>query len=384
MAPQFRAQRLAGLVQSDIRRMTRECDRVGGINLGQGVCDLPTPPLVRDGAIRAIQEQRSLYSYPEGIAELREAIAAKLARDNGFENVDPSKEIVVTVGATGAFMAAVHALLDPGDGILLFEPYYGYHLNGALLAGLVPEYCTLAAPEFAVTEEKLRAAISDKTRAICVCTPANPSGKMFSRGELELIDRIASEFDLLVITDEIYESITYEDREHISPASVGSLADRSVTIMGLSKTFSITGWRLGYVYAKEALAQPIALAGDLLVVCAPTPLQHGVAEGFRAPVSFYEEMRADYAKKRSMICGALESAGMKPIVPQGAYYVLADVSSLGFATAKEAAMHILEERKVASVPGSSFYSGDSGEGLVRFCFAVEEPVLAEACDRLTR
>lgn len=381
-----RARRLSGLVQSDIRTMTRECERVGGINLGQGICDLPTPPLVAEGAIRAIRERKSVYSYPEGTAELRRAIAHKLARANGIQ-ADPDKEIVVTVGATGAFAAAVHALLDPGDGILLFEPYYGYHLNAALLAGLEPQYLTLAPPAFALDEDALRAALKENTRAIVVCTPSNPSGKMFTEAELAAVARVAAERDLLVITDEIYEDIRYDGRPHVSPAAVGGLAERTVTIMGLSKTFSITGWRLGYAVARPELAAAITLVNDLFYVCAPTPLQHGVAAGFEAPPSFFAELAADYAVKRERICDALDAAGLAPIRPEGAYYVLADASPLmraeaGRGTAREAALALLEATGVASVPGSAFYRGAEGERLLRFCFAKELDVLDEACRRL--
>src|SRR5260370_12483578 len=183
------AQRLSDLVQSDIRRMTRECERVGGITLGQGICDLPTPPLVRDGAIAAIRENRSVYSFAEGARELRDAIARKLQRDNGLA-ADPVSEICVTVGASGAYAAAINGLLDPGDGILLFEPYYGYHLNAPLIAGLTPEFLTLPAPDFALREEALRAAITSRTRAVVVCTPSHPSGKMFTREELQALARV--------------------------------------------------------------------------------------------------------------------------------------------------------------------------------------------------
>src|SRR5947207_2322401 len=184
------ATRLQGLEQSEIRRMTRECERVGGINLGQGICDLPTPELVRDGAIQAIRENRSTYSFAEGTVELREAIARKLARDNGL-TADPGTEICVTVGASGAYACAIHALLDPGDGILFFEPYYGYHLNAAIVAGLAPEFVTLAPPDFSLNESALRAAITPRTRAVVLCTPSNPSGKMFSRAELQMVARVA-------------------------------------------------------------------------------------------------------------------------------------------------------------------------------------------------
>ena len=374
------ARRLQGLVQSDIRRMTRECERVGGINLGQGICDLPTPELVRDGAIAAIKAQQSTYSFAEGARELREAISRKLARDNGIQ-ANPASEICVTLGATGAFASAINALLDPGDGILLFEPYYGYHLNSALVAGLVPQFVTLAAPEFELSERAVESSITPSTRAIVVCTPGNPSGKMFSREELELIERLAVKHDLLVITDEIYEYIRYDGRPHLSPATLPGLRERTVSIMGLSKTFSITGWRLGYAVAPEPLLKALTLVNDLYYVCAPTPLQLGAAAGFNAPQAYFEQLQAGYQHKRNLLCSALTAAGMPPIVPQGAYYVLADSRALA-PSALAAAMRLLEETKVAAVPGTAFYRGEAGQGLLRFCFAKDAAVLEEACQRL--
>ncbi len=376
------AKRLSALSQSDIRRMSRECERVNGINLGQGICDLPTPELVREGAIRAIRENRSTYSFAEGTRELRDAIARKLLRDNGLQ-ADPASEICVTVGASGAYSCAIHALLDPGDGILLFEPYYGYHLNAAIVAGLTPQFVTLRAPDFALDEAALEAALTPATRAMVICTPGNPSGKMFSKAELAALARVAQKHDLLVITDEIYEYIRYDGRPHISPASVPGLRERTVTIMGLSKTFSITGWRLGYAVAPEELIRAITLVNDLDYVCAPTPLQLGAAAGFDAPQSYFDELQSGYQDKRDRICAALQEAQLEPIVPQGAYYVLADCSRLGLPTAREAAMKLLENTRVASVPGSAFYRGAAGESLLRFCFAKDDAVLDEAC-RLLR
>lgn len=361
--------------------MTRECERVGGINLGQGICDLPTPPLVRDGAIEAIRARQSTYSYAEGTLELRNAIARKLERKNGIA-ADPKSEIVVTSGATGAFTCAIHALLDPGDGILILEPYYGYHLNCALVAGLEPHFLTLRGPQFRLIESELRAALRPNTRAVVLCTPSNPCGRMFERAELELLARVAHEKDLLVITDEIYEDIRYDGRAHLSPATVGGLAERTVTILGLSKTFSITGWRLGYAVAKPELAAALTLVNDLYYICAPTPLQHGVAAGFGAPESFFTDLADDYAKKRERMCRALERAGLAPVWPEGAYYVLADVTRLGLASSRDAAMLLLESCKVASVPGSAFFRGAEGERWLRFCFAKEHDVLDEACRRL--
>jgi len=374
------SRRLGNLVQSDIRRMTREADRVGAINLGQGLGDLPTPPPVAAGAVAAIEARKATYTYPEGIVELRRALADKLARHNRI-TADPMTEIVVTVGSGGGFACTLNGLLDPGDGILLFEPYYGYHLNAALVAGLVPHYVTLEAPGFAVTEAALRAAIQPSTRAVVVCTPANPSGKMWSLAELEALARVAAEHDLLVITDEIYEYIRYDGREHLSPATVAGLGDRTVTLMGMSKTFSITGWRIGYAVAPARLARAINLVNDLYYICAPAPLQYGVAAGLAVGDDFYRDLAATYQRKRDLLCDALDRGGLTPIVPHGAYYVLADCSSLA-PTALDAAMALLERARVAAVPGTAFQRGAAGERLLRFCFAKNDPDLGEACRRL--
>lgn len=377
----FLCDRLRGLGQSEIRNMTRECERVGGINLGQGLGDLPTPPLVRDGAIQAIHDRKATYSFPEGIVELRRAIAEKLARDNGIE-ADPASEIVVTVGSSGGYACALFALLNPGDGILLFEPYYGYHLNAAVLAGMQPQFVALDPPDFNLDETRIRAAIRPNTRAIVLCTPANPSGRMYGTDDLQRLARIVEEHDLLLITDEIYEYIIYDGRQHVSAATINGLRERTVTLMGLSKTFSITGWRLGYAVAPAPLARAMTLANDLFYVCAPTPLQHGVAAGFRAQPEFFARLKADYQRRRDIICDALADAGLRPIIPQGAYYVLADVAHLGYPTAKAAAMALLEQTRVASVPGTAFYQSAAGEKLLRFCFAKEEAVLHEAAQRI--
>ncbi|MGK8557324.1 pyridoxal phosphate-dependent aminotransferase [Nocardia gipuzkoensis] len=379
--PRFLAERLYGLALSDIRRMSRESDRVGAINLGQGICDLPTPPVVAEAAKAAIEANHSTYTYPEGNRALRDAIAGKLLRDNGI-HANPETEIVVTLGATGAFATTVNALLNPGDGILVMEPYYGYHLNCSIVAGLEPQFLTLTPPTFTLTEETLRAALQPNTRALVICTPSNPSGKMFDRAELEVVARVAHERDLLIISDEIYEYIRFDGRPHISPATVGGLAPRTVSVMGLSKTFSITGWRLGYAVAPEPMAQAIALVNDLYYICAPNPLQYGVTAGFALPESYFAGLASDYQRKRDTLCDALQAAGTVPIVPQGAYYVLADISAWGFTSSTGAAMDLLERGRVASVPGSAFYRGATGESLLRFCFAKDDESLAEGCDRI--
>lgn len=378
---EFISKRLRGMAQSEIRNMTRECERVGGINLGQGLGDLPTPPAVRDGAIQAIKDRKSTYSFPEGAAELRNLIAEKLRRDNGI-TADPKSEIVVTVGSSGAFACAMMGLLNPGDGLILFEPYYGYHLNAAILAGIEPQFVTLNPPGFDLDEQRLVAAIKPNTRAIVLCSPSNPSGRMYGEADLRLLERVCRQHDLLLITDEIYEYIIYDGRRHVCAASVAGLRERAVVLMGLSKTFSITGWRMGYAVAPPALARAMTLVNDLFYVCAPTPLQHGVAEGFKSPPEYFVKLKADYQRKRDIICQGLSDAGLRPIVPQGAYYVLAEVGHLGFPNAKAAAMALLEETRVASVPGTAFYQGQTGEKLLRFCFAKEDDILRDAADRI--
>jgi aminotransferase len=377
------SRRIAGLKPSDIRYMTRECERLGGINLGQGLGDLPAPDAVKEGAINAIRDNLSTYTLSEGIPALRQAIAQKLRRDNRLE-ADPDREIVVTGGTTGAFAATLTALLNPGDGILLLEPYYGYHLNTILLSGLEPQFLTLTAPDFGLDEQKLRAALQPNTRAIVLCTPSNPSGKMFTEAELGIVERVAHDHDLLVITDEIYEYIVYDDNRHISPASVGRLRDRTVSIMGFSKTFSITGWRLGYVVAAEPLAHAINLVADLLYVCAPAPLQYGALAGLQVSAEAIRQYQQKYQAKRDKLCAGLELAGLNPLVPQGAYYVLADIVDFGYPDAKTAALALLRQTGVAGVPGSAFYLGSAGERLIRFCFAKEDAVLDEAIQRLNR
>jgi aminotransferase len=375
------SRRIENLRPSDIRLMTKECERVGGINLGQGLGDLPAPALVREAAIRAIQDGQNTYTASEGITPLRQAIARKLQRDNGLE-VDPETQIVISTGTTGAFAATLTALFNPGDGILLLEPYYGYHLNTILLQGLEAQFLTLAPPAFSLEEGALDAAVKPNTRAVVICTPSNPSGKLFSVDELAIVERIARKHNLLVISDEIYEYITYDGHQHISPASVAGLAERTVSIMGFSKTFSITGWRLGYAVARPELAKAINLVNDLLYVCAPSPLQHGVAAGLSAPPEYFAKLRNEYQRKRDIICAGLADAGLTPLIPQGAYYVLADIAHFGYPSAKAAAMALLEQTGVAGVPGTAFYQGNEGENLIRFCFAKDDQTLHEAVRRL--
>jgi aminotransferase len=370
--------RLKGLVQSDIRRMSRECERVGGINLGQGICDLPTIPELVEGATEAIAGSKATYSKFEGIDPLREKIARKIERFNGFR-VDPASEIIVTVGSTGGFAAAALATLNAGDEVILFEPYYGYHLNTLKVLGIETKFVPLHLPDWSIDFDELRKAFTKKTRGIVVCTPSNPCGKVFTRAELEKIGELCREFNAAAFTDEIYEYIVYDGRRHVSMASIAR--DVTITISGFSKTFSITGWRIGYVAAPAEIAKPIGLVNDLFYVCAPTPLQWGVSRALDIGEDYYRNLASDYQKKRDMLAAALEESGFKPFVPQGAYYMLAEIPD-EFATASEAAMALIENARVASVPGPSFYASSNGDRLLRFCFAKDFGPLEEACRRL--
>jgi aminotransferase len=370
--------RVRNVVQSDIRRMSRECERVGGINLGQGICDLPTIPELVEGACDAIRNSKATYSKFEGIDLLRERIASKIARFNGFE-VDPATELVVTVGSTGGFAAAAMATLNPGDEVILFEPYYGYHLNTLKVLGVETKFVPLQLPDWSIDFDQLRAAFGPKTRGIIVCTPSNPCGKVFTRDELEKIAALCHEFNTWCFTDEIYEYIVYDGRTHLSMAAVDR--DIAITISGFSKTFSVTGWRIGYVAADRRVASSIGLVNDLFYVCAPTPLQWGIARALEIGDEYYRNLAADYQKKRDLLADALREGGFRPFVPQGAYYMLAEIPER-FANATEAAMALIEEAKVASVPGPSFYASNAGDRLLRFCFAKDFAALEEAARRL--
>lgn len=266
------------VLQSEIRNMSLECDRVGGINLSQGVCDLEVPLSVRQGAREAIDAGFNIYTRYDGLDEIREAIARKQKRFTGME-VDPETEIVVSAGATGAFYCACLALLDAGDEVIVFEPSYGYHVKTLVATQAVPVYVKTQPPDWTFSESDLEAAVSDRTRGVILNTPANPSGKVFSRKELEAIAAFAVRHDLFIFTDEIYEHFVYDGRKHIAPATLPGIQDRTITISGVSKTFSITGWRIGYCICDQRWSQTIGYFNDLVYVCAPAPLQIGAARG---------------------------------------------------------------------------------------------------------
>ena len=376
------SRRSVEIVQSEIRNMSIECERVNGINLSQGICDLELALPVKQGAQDAIAQGQNHYTRYDGTAELRSAIAKKMWQYNHIQ-ADPEENIIVSGGSTGAFYSACLALLNPGDEVILFEPYYGYHVNTLLTADAVPVYVSLKPPDWSFDPDELERVITPRSKGIMINTPANPSGKVFTRAELDWLADFAVRHQLFVFTDEIYEYFVYDGREHISPGSLEAIAHQTITISGYSKTFSITGWRIGYAICHKDWTQMIGYINDLVYVCGPAPLQAGVARGINElPAAFYTALCSEYLQKREKICHTLEQIGLTPYVPQGAYYVLADVSRLPGTSSKQKAMYMLDQTGVATVPGSAFYASNLGENQVRFCFAKSNEVLEEACQRL--
>ncbi len=377
-------QRMAGLAHSEIRAMTQACIEAKGLNMAQGVCDTPVPPTVLRAAAQAMEQGKNVYSRFDGLPELRQAIAKKLVQYNGIV-ADPETDVTVSAGATGAFHCACLALLDPEDEVVLFEPYYQYHISALLAVEAVPVVVKMRDPDWSFSGADIERVITPRTRAIIVNSPGNPSGKVFSRSELECIAAIAQQHDLFVFTDEIYEYFLYDGRTHVSLATLPGMADRTITLGGYSKTFSITGWRIGYSVASARWAQAIGAMNDLLYVCAPTPLQAGVEAGIHElPDSFYRDLARDYQQKRDRFCQALAKAGLTPSIPQGAYYVLADTSRLPGTTGKARAMFLLETIGLAGVPGEAFFSGPEGTQFIRFSYAKIDSDIDDACQRLAR
>ena len=377
LTPRARASRI-----SPIRSMTAECARVGGVNLAQGVCDTPVPEAVRRASQAAIEEGANSYARSEGVIDLRRALAAKMRRDNRLD-YDPEREIVVTSGATGAFYVVCQALLEPGDEVILFEPYYGYHRNTLEALGVVPRYVTLRGPGFDLPLGELEIALGPRTRALVVNTPGNPSGKVWTRLELEALGAIARERDLFIFTDEVYEHFVFGGRKHQSPAALPGLRERTITMNALSKTFAVTGWRIGWIAADPRFTEAFTGLHDLVYVCAPTPLQLACARGLdQLDPEYYAAIAFEYERKRDQLCAALADAGLAPRVPDGSYFALADISRLPGADGDERAFALLRACGVACVPGTAFWRDGEAHTIGRFCFGKTEADLDEACRRL--
>lgn len=371
-----------GAVQSEIRAMSVLAEQAGAINMAQGICDTPVPDVVLQGAQDAIAAGNNIYTRLDGIARLRLAVAADWQRRRGF-SVDPEQEVLVTSGATGAFFASAKALLDPGDEAILFEPLYGYHAGTLSSMGVQPVIVPLEYGTWALDLDAVRAAITAKTRALVINTPGNPSGKVFTEAELQALAAIAQEHDLFVFCDEIYEHFVYPGHRHLSMASLPGMRERTITFSGFSKTYSVTGWRVGYLVADARWTPSIGYFHDLYYICAPAPFQHGCAAGLeKLPQSFYDGLVSSHLLKRNTTLAALCDAGLTPHTPDGAYYILADVTALPGDTAAQKARNLLRHTGVAAVAGSAFFRKGGGENLLRFCFGKRETALEEACRRL--
>ncbi len=372
----------ASFTQSVIREMTRLAAVHDAINLGQGFPDFPAPFELKQAAARAIAEDLNQYPVTWGVPEFREAIAEAYARRYGLR-LDPQTEVCVTCGSTEAMIAAMLGLVDPGDEVVIFEPFYENYGPDVILTGAVPRIVTLHPPDWTFDEAQLEAAFGRRTRAIVLNSPNNPTGKVFSREELEAIARLCTTWDAIAITDEIYEHLTYDGREHVPIATIDGMQDRTVTISALSKTYAVTGWRVGWAVADARLMAGIRPVHDFLTVAAPTPLQHAGVAALKMPQPYYERMRAEYARRRDAILRILAEAGFEARPPQGAYYVMADISHLGFEDDTRAALHLVEHVGVAAVPGSSFFSNAAdGRRLLRFAFPKRIETLEAAGERL--
>ena len=364
--------------------MTRRALRVGAVNLAQGYPDFPAPAKLKEAAKRAIDEDFNQYAITHGSPNFRTAIAAKVRSYNNID-CDADRNVTVTCGATEAMIATMLAVINPGDEVIIFEPFYENYGPDVTLSGATARFVTLRDPDFSIDRKELEAAFSRRTKAIIINTPHNPTGKVFSRAELEMIAELCLKHDTLAITDEIYEHIIYGDARHLSIATLPGMADRTVTISGLSKTYSITGWRLAYTVACERLTSAIRKVHDFLTVGAPHPLQEAGAAALKLPAKFYADLSTMYERKRGTLLDALNAAGLKCRSPQGAYYIIADIGHLGFADDFAAADFLLDQVGVAAVPGSSFYRHpELGKRKIRFTFSKSDETLAAAAERLSK
>jgi aminotransferase len=364
--------------------MTRQALRHGAVNLAQGFPDFAAPAEIKEAAKAAIDADLNQYSITWGAKPLRDAIAAKYRRTYNFD-LDPEREITVVCGATEGMIASLLGTINPGDEIITFEPFYENYGPDIRLCGGVQKTVLLHAPEWTFDRDELRRAFNSRTRAVIINTPNNPSGKVFSREELTFIGELCEEFDALAITDEIYEHITYDGARHIPVATLPGLRNRSILVNSMSKTFSVTGWRVGWVIAPPDVTDSIRKVHDFLTVGAASPLQQASAQALGMDDAYYEHLAVDYGQRRDRLVGLLEGAGFRCFVPKGAYYVMTDISGFGFADDYAFARHLLENVGVIGVPGSSFYSDPrDGSQRMRFCFCKKEETLDAAGERLRR
>ncbi len=371
-------------IESVIREMTRLAMRHGAVNLAQGFPDFPAPAEIKQAAQDAIAADINQYAITWGAKLLRDAIAEKFARTQGVA-IDPEREVTVCCGSTEAMMAAMMAVINPGDEVVIFEPFYENYGPDAILSGAAPRFVKLRPPDWNFDRDELAAAFGPATKAIILNTPNNPTGKVFERAELELIRDLCVRWNAFAITDEIYEHILYDGARHISLASLEGMRDLTVTINGMSKTYSVTGWRVGWAIASPETTSAIRKVHDFLTVGAAAPLQHAGSRALHLPDSYYQKLAADYLARRDRTLAILEQAGFKCFKPAGAYYIMTDISAFGYPDDVAFARYLVEKIGVAVVPGSSFYNNPAdGSRQVRFTFCKTDQTLAAAAERLAR
>ena len=370
--------------ESVIREMTRLSQQYGGVNLSQGFPDFPAPHFVKEAACAAIQGDVNQYAVTWGTKALRTAVAREFSRRYNVPVV-PDEQVTVCCGATEAMMATMMAIIDPGDEVVIFEPFYENYGPDAILSGATPRYVRLREPDWTFDPDELAAAFNDKTKAIIINTPNNPTGKVFSVDELEAIAALCRKWDVIAISDEIYEHIVYEGRRHVPIASLEGMADRTVTINSLSKTYSVTGWRVGWAISPPSLTGAIRKVHDFLTVGAAAPLQEAGVAALAAPDAYYAELAASYGRRRAMLLDILERRHFTCYAPYGAYYIMTDISGFGFKDDLEFARYLVKDVGVAAVPGSSFYRHPSaGRTKLRFCFCKTDETLREADRRMEK
>ena len=378
------AKRVSSFADSVFGEMTRLARLHDAVNLSQGFPDFEAPQAVKDAACAAIQAEQNQYAPPYGTKALRDAIASDFQRRFDVP-ISPDEQVTVCCGSTEAMMAVMLACIDPGDEVIVFEPFYENYGPDAIVAGARPRYVRLREPDWSFDPDELRRAFGNRTRAIVVNTPNNPTGKVFTRDELTQIADLCQRWDVLAISDEIYDRIVYPGYSHVPIASLPGMAERTVTTNGLSKTFSVTGWRIGWAISPPALTGGIRKIHDFLTVAAPTPFHDAGVAALSLPEAYYAGLTADYLAKRSLMLDILQRHGFTAYAPGGAYYVMADVRPFGFGSDSEFAQYLVRDVGVATIPGSSFYADPAAAPqTLRFCFSKREATLHEADKRLAR
>ncbi len=370
--------------ESVIREMTRLAMQHNAINLAQGFPDFPAPDEVKEAAVRAIRADVNQYSITWGAREFRCAIARQFERDTGLA-VDPESELTVCCGATEAMIASLLAIVDPGEEVVIFEPFYENYGPDAIICGATPRFVRLHPPDWSFDADELAAAFNENTRAVVLNTPNNPTGKVFTRQELETIAQLCQRWDAYAVCDEIYQYLVYDGTRHISMATLPGMQKQTISIQSLSKTYSVTGWRVGYVIAPPEISSGIRKMHDFITVGAPAPLQEAGVVALQMPDEYYKKIQQQYLARRDRFLPALEKAGFRCFKPHGAYYIMTDITRFGFSSDVEFARYLVEEIGVAVVPGSSFYSQPGpGDQQVRFCYSKTDATLDEAVRRLSK